>query len=165
MPFSKPVKSDHNSNFWYVQNNHIYLWGMGAKKYFRSPIQSWPAKNGFSPDPIRFSPDPCSYWIRYGYSKNLSGMDQELKNQYPLISAAQLYILHNLSIFQSQLHQKASWSCATLTLCHGRLWCRDEHGSGLDQHWSQFGPDQDWIGLEFFWKLTDQDWTEKFLLF
>jgi len=35
-------------------------------------------------------------------------MDQELKNQYPLISAAQLYILHNLSIFQSQLHEKAS---------------------------------------------------------
>jgi len=26
----------------------------------------------------------------------------------------------------------------------------DEHGSGLDQDWSQFWPDQDWIGLHFF---------------
>jgi len=35
---------------------------------------------------------------------------------------------------------------------------RDEHGSGLDQDWSQFWPDQDWIGLEYFWKLAEQDW-------
>jgi len=35
---------------------------------------------------------------------------------------------------------------------------RDEHGSGLDQDWSQFWPDQDWNGLQFFWKLADQDW-------
>jgi len=34
----------------------------------------------------------------------------------------------------------------------------DEHGSGLDQDWSQFWPDQDWIGLQFFPKLADQDW-------
>ena len=52
-----------------------------------------------------------------------------------------------------------------------RLWCylhrRDEHGSGLDQDWSQFWPDQDWIGFQFFWKLADQDWIglRKFLLF
>ena len=25
-----------------------------------------------------------------------------------------------------------------------------EHESGLDQDWSQFLPDQDWIGLDFF---------------
>ena len=35
---------------------------------------------------------------------------------------------------------------------------RDEHGSGLDrtgQDWRQFWPDQDWIGLQLFWKLAD----------
>jgi len=35
----------------------------------------------------------------------------------------------------------------------------DEHGSGwigLDQDWSQFWLDQDWIGLQFFWKLAGQ---------
>ena len=26
-----------------------------------------------------------------------------------------------------------------------------------DQDWSQFWQDQDWIGLQFFWKLADQD--------
>jgi len=32
-----------------------------------------------------------NFWIRigYGYSKNLSDMDQELKNQYPLTSGTQ----------------------------------------------------------------------------
>jgi len=30
--------------------------------------------------------------IGYGYSKNLSDMDQELKNQYPLTSASYLHI-------------------------------------------------------------------------
>ena len=30
------------------------------------------------------------------------------------------------------------------------IWIRDEHGSGLDQNWSQFLPDQDWIGLTKF---------------
>jgi len=36
-----------------------------------------------------------------------------------------------------------------------------------DQDWSQFLPDQDWIGLQFFWNLADQDWIglRKFLLF
>jgi len=37
-------------------------------------------------------------------------------------------------------------------------YARDEHGSELDQDWSQLRPDQDWIGLQFFWKLEDQDW-------
>jgi len=36
---------------------------------------------------------------------------------------------------------------------------RDEHRSGLDQDWSQFWPDQDWIRLQFFWKLADLDWV------
>ena len=27
-----------------------------------------------------------------------------------------------------------------------------------DQDWSEFWPDQDWIGLQFFWKSADQDW-------
>ena len=33
-----------------------------------------------------------------------------------------------------------------------KIWpqTRDEHGSGLDQDWSQFWPNQDWIGLQFF---------------
>jgi len=44
---------------------------------------------------------------------------------------------------------------------------RDEHGSGLDQDWSQFWPNQDWIGLQFFWKLAYQKWIglRKFLMF
>jgi len=46
----------------------------------------------------------------------------------------------------------------------------DEHGQdwiGLDQDWRQFWPDQDGIGLQFFWKLADQDriGLRKFLLF
>jgi len=41
---------------------------------------------------------------------------------------------------------------------------RDEHGQdwiGLDQDWSQFWPNQDWIGLHFFfnWRIrTGSDW-------
>ena len=31
-----------------------------------SPIQSCPAKIGFSPDPVRPSPDPCSSMVCYG---------------------------------------------------------------------------------------------------
>jgi len=44
---------------------------------------------------------------------------------------------------------------------------RDEHGSGLDQDESHFWPDQDWIGLQFLWKLADQNWIglSKFLCF
>jgi len=43
------------------------------------------------------------------------------------------------------------------------LHCRDEHRSGLDQDWSQFWPDQDWIGLQFFLKIggSGLDRTEK----
>jgi len=47
---------------------------------------------------------------------------------------------------------------------------RDEHGQdwiGLDQNWSQFWPDQDWIGLHFFenWRIrTGSDW-ENFCCF
>ena len=55
------MKSDHNQNFWYIQNNHIKI-----KKFLR-PIQSWSANSEkiavrSSPDPakIDFSPDPCS---------------------------------------------------------------------------------------------------------
>jgi len=35
-----------------------------------------------------------------------------------------------------------------------------------DQDWSQFWPDQDWMGLQLFWKLVDQDCIRlrKFLL-
>jgi len=47
-----------------------------------------------------------------------------------------------------------------LTSCKQEATNRDEHGSGLDQDWSHFLPDQDWIGLRifffvlmwFFWK-------------
>ena len=48
----------------------------------------------------------------------------------------------------------------------GYLLDRDENRSGLDQDWGQFWPDQDWIGLPFFFKLVDQDWIglRKFLL-
>jgi len=51
--------------------------------------------------------------------------------------------------------------------CFVLLYSRDEHGSRLDQDWSQFWPDQDWIGLQFIWKLADQDWIRlrKFLFF
>jgi len=38
---------------------------------------------------------------------------------------------------------------------------RDEHGSGLDRTGSGLKPilaDQDWIGLQFFSKLTHQYW-------
>jgi len=34
----------------------------------------------------------------------------------------------------------------------------DQDRIGLDQDWSQFWPHQDWIGLQFVWKLADQDW-------
>jgi len=34
----------------------------------------------------------------------------------------------------------------------------DQDCIGLDQDWSQFWPDQGWIGLQFFWKLAVQDW-------
>jgi len=37
----------------------------------------------------------------------------------------------------------------------------DQHWIGLDQDWSQFWPDQDWIGLQFFenWRIrTGSDW-------
>jgi len=33
----------------------------------------------------------------------------------------------------------------------------DQDWIGLDQDWSQFWPDQDWIRLQFFSKLADQD--------
>jgi len=37
--------------------------------------------------------------IGYGYSKNLSDMDQELKNQYPLTSAVYIEMRFHLYIF------------------------------------------------------------------
>jgi len=42
----------------------------------------------------------------------------------------------------------------------------DQDWIGLDQDWSQFWPDQDYIGLQLFWKLADQDriGLRKFLL-
>ena len=65
LPFSKPVKSDHNQNLWYFQNNHIKttkIFSVRSSpdppilKKKCSPIQSCPAKIGFSPDPVRSSP-------------------------------------------------------------------------------------------------------------
>jgi len=49
---------------------------------------------------------------------------------------------------------------------HWRKAYRDEHGSGLDQDWSQFWPDQDWIGLQIFfnWRIrTGSDWENLWL--
>jgi len=42
----------------------------------------------------------------------------------------------------------------------------DQDWIGLDQDWSQFWPDQEWIGLQFFSKLEDQVWIglRKFML-
>jgi len=47
------------------------------------------------------------------------------------------------------------------------LACRDEHGSGLDQDWSQFWPDQDWIGLQFFenWRIRIGSGWENYCYF
>ena len=69
LPFSKPVKSDHNLNFWYFQNNHIKTTKIFSVR--SSPdaaifkviaVRSSPdaAKIRFIPDPVRSSPDPCS---------------------------------------------------------------------------------------------------------
>ena len=69
LPFSKPVKSDHNSNFWYFQNNHIKTTKFFSVRSSHDPpilkkiaVRSSPdpAKIGFSPGPVRSSPDPCS---------------------------------------------------------------------------------------------------------
>jgi len=69
VPFSKPVKSDHNQNFWYFQNNHIKPTKIFSVRSNPDPpifkkiaVRSSPdpAKIGFSPDPVRSSPDPCS---------------------------------------------------------------------------------------------------------
>jgi len=73
LPFSKPVKSDHNLNFWYFQNNHIKTTNIFSVR--SSPD---PAKIGFSPDPVGSSPDPCSSLLfiiwsnRKCYSHNFS---------------------------------------------------------------------------------------------
>ena len=68
LPFSKSLKSNNNWNFWYVQNNHIKIRknlsvrSSPVRQISKncSPIQSCPAKIGFSPDPVPSSPDPCS---------------------------------------------------------------------------------------------------------
>ena len=66
---SKPVKSDHNSVFWYFQNNHIKTTNIFSVRSSPDPpivkkivVRSSPdpAKIGFGPDPVRSSPDPCS---------------------------------------------------------------------------------------------------------
>jgi len=43
----------------------------------------------------------------------------------------------------------------------------DQVWIGVDQDWNLFWPDQNCIGLQFFWKLAGQDWIglRKFLLF
>ena len=50
LPFSKPVKSDHNSNFWYFQNNHINT----TKKLQSDPVLIRPklASVLIRPDPV-----------------------------------------------------------------------------------------------------------------
>ena len=69
LPLSKPVKSDHNSNFWYFQNNHIEttkLFSVGSSpdppisKKIAVRSSPDPAKIGFSLDPVRSSTDRCS---------------------------------------------------------------------------------------------------------
>jgi len=47
--------------------------------------------------------------------------------------------------------------CTKYKACTSRLMSTDHASIGLDQDWSQFWPDQDWIGLQFFWNLADQD--------
>jgi len=46
-----------------------------------------------------------------------------------------------------------------------RILCEAEMST--DQDWSQLWPDQDWIVLQFFWKLEDQDriWLTKLFLY
>ena len=53
LPFSNPVKSDHNLNFWYFQNNHIK-----TTKIFS--VRSSPDPPIFKKIAVRSSPDPCS---------------------------------------------------------------------------------------------------------
>jgi len=69
LPLSKPVKSDHNSNFWYFQNNNIEttkLFSVGSSpdppisKKIAVRSSPDPAKIGFSLDPVRSSTDRCS---------------------------------------------------------------------------------------------------------
>ena len=67
-PFSKSVKSVHNQNIWYVQNNHIKTFFFSVRSspdptiFKKIAVRSSPdaAKIGISPDPVRSSPDPCS---------------------------------------------------------------------------------------------------------
>ena len=67
------MKSDHNYNFWYFQNNHIKTTKIFSvrsgpdppifkKIAFRSSPD--PATIGFSPDPAPSGPDPCSSLLR-----------------------------------------------------------------------------------------------------
>jgi len=69
LPLSKSVKSDHNWNFWYVQNNNIETKNIFSVRSSPDPpifkkiaVRSspYPAKIGFSPDPVRSIPDLCS---------------------------------------------------------------------------------------------------------
>jgi len=65
---SKPVKSDHNENCCYFQNNHKTTKIFSVRSSPDPPIfkkiavrsSPDPTKISFSPDPARSSPDPCS---------------------------------------------------------------------------------------------------------
>jgi len=71
--------------------------------------------------------------------------------------------------WKNDFYLAATWvvkdlTCQTyLVLTEQQRWARISTGSD----WSQFWPDQDWIGLQFFSKLADQGWIRlrKFLLF
>jgi len=68
LPFSTPVKSDHNQNFWYFQNNHIKTTKVFSvrssadppilkKIAVRSNVDT--AKIGNSPDPLLVRANLC----------------------------------------------------------------------------------------------------------
>jgi len=78
--------------------------------------------------------------------KNFSDMDQESKNQYPLTSAYWIVII-------SGAHPWLPPVALQGYVPPGR----DEDGSEL----KSILAGQYWIGLQFFSKLADQDWTEK----
>jgi len=83
--FSKPVKLDHNQNFWYFHNIYIKTTKFFSVRssldlpiFKKIAVRSSPdlAKIGFSPDPVRSSSDPCS---SLAYSMKMRWHPQTLK--------------------------------------------------------------------------------------
>jgi len=159
LPFSKSVKSDHNQNFWYFQNNHIK-----TTKIFS--VRSSPDPSIFKKNAVWSSPDPAKIAF------NSDPVRSSPVRVYLCIP--KLHLPHFLQCFLSNvLH----FDYGLPTEMSG-LWkysvrvqsCRDEHGSGLDRTGSGLKTILAGSGLDRtanFWKLANQDWIglRKFLLF